>query len=50
VGGESFRLTAEVLRLSRGGQVLHVRFHGLRDADRDRLLGILFRSLGEAAR
>jgi hypothetical protein len=38
------------LRLSRGGQVLHVRFHGLRDADRDRLLGILFRSLGEAAR
>jgi hypothetical protein len=50
VGGESFRLTAEVLRLSRGGQVLHVRFPGLRDADRDRLLGILFRSLGEAAR
>ena len=50
VGGESFRLTAEVLRVSRDGQVLHVRFHGLRDADRDRLLGILFRSLGEAAR
>jgi c-di-GMP-binding flagellar brake protein YcgR len=50
VGGESFRLTAEVLRVSRDGQVLHVRFHGLRDADRDRLLGILFRSLGEASR
>jgi c-di-GMP-binding flagellar brake protein YcgR len=50
LGGESFRLTAEVLRLSRGGQVLHVRFHGLRDADRDRLLGTLFRSLGEASR
>jgi hypothetical protein len=50
VGGESFRLTAEVLRVSRDGQVLHVRFHGLRDADRDRLLGTLFRSLGEAAR
>jgi hypothetical protein len=50
LGGESFRLTAEVLRLSRGGQVLHVRFHGLRDADRDRLLGTLFRSLGDASR
>jgi hypothetical protein len=50
VGGESFRLTAEVLRVSRDAQVLHVRFHGLRDADRDRLLGTLFRSLGEAAR
>jgi len=50
VGGESFQLTAEVLRVSRDGQVLHVRFHGLREADRDRLLGTLFRSLGEAAR
>jgi hypothetical protein len=50
MGRESFRLTAEVLRVSRDGRVLHVRFHGLRDADRDRLLGILFRGLGEAAR
>jgi hypothetical protein len=50
VGDESFRLTAEVLRVSRDGQVLHVRFHGLHDADRDRLLGTLFRSLGAAAR
>jgi len=50
VGGESFRLTAEVLRVSRDGQVLHVLFHGLREADRDRLLGTLFRDLGEAAR
>ncbi len=50
VGDESFRLTAEVLRVSRGGQVLHVRFHGLREADRDRLLGTLFRSLGETSR
>ena len=50
VGSESFRLTAEVLRVSRDARVLHVRFHGLRDADRDRLLGILFRGLGEAAR
>jgi hypothetical protein len=50
VGGESFRLAAEVLRVSRDGQVLHVHFHGLREADRDRLLGTLFRSLGEAAR
>jgi len=50
VGGESFRLSAEVLRVSRDARVLHVRFHGLRDADRDRLLGTLFRDLGEAAR
>jgi len=50
VGAESFRLLAEVLRVSRAGQVLHVRFHGLRDPDRDRLLRSLFRSLGEAAR
>jgi hypothetical protein len=50
VGNESFRLTAEVLRVSRDGQVLHVRFYGLHDADRDRLLGALFRSLGEAVR
>ncbi len=50
VGSESFQLTAEVLRVSRDGQLAHVRFHGLREADRDRLLGTLFRSLGEAAR
>jgi hypothetical protein len=50
VGGQSFELTAEVLRVSRDGQILHARFHGLRDADRDRLLGVLFSSLGEAAR
>ena len=35
---------------ARGGRVLHVLFHGLREADRDRLLRTLFRSLGEAAR
>jgi len=50
VGGQAFELTAEVLRVSRNGQVLHARFQGLRDADRDRLLGVLFSSLGEAAR
>jgi hypothetical protein len=50
VGNESFRLTAEVLRVSRDGQLLHIRFHGLHDADRDRLLGTLFRSLGAAVR
>ena len=50
VGGEPFRLIAEVLRVSRDARVLHVRFRGLRDTDRDRLLGTLFRSLGEAAR
>jgi len=50
VGGESFVLAAEVLRLSRDAQVLHVRFPGLRESVRDRLLGVLFQSLGEAAR
>jgi hypothetical protein len=50
LGGLSFALTAEVLRVSRDAQVLHVRFPGLREAERDRLLGVLFRSLGETAR
>ena len=50
VGGESFDLPAEVLRVSRDAQVLHVRFSALRDPVRDRLLGLLFQSLGEATR
>ena len=50
LGGLSFALSAEVLRVSRDAQVLHVRFPGLREAERDRLLGVLFRSLGETAR
>jgi hypothetical protein len=50
VGEESFELPAEILRVSREGQVLHVRFSALRDPVRDRLLGVLFQGLGEAIR
>jgi heme exporter protein D/c-di-GMP-binding flagellar brake protein YcgR len=50
LGGEPFELEAEVLRLSRGGQVLHVRFRTLREATRDRILRALFQHLGEAGR
>lgn len=38
-GGEQFSLVGEVLRLSRGGQVMHVRFAPMREAARDRLIG-----------
>ena len=44
-GGERFTVQAEVLRLSRGGERLHVRFAPLREADRDRLIGSLFRAV-----
>jgi hypothetical protein len=50
LGSESFELEAEVLRLSRAGQVLHVRFRALREAARDRILRALFQNLGEAGR
>ena len=50
LGGEPFDLAVEVLRLSRGGQVMHVRFLALREAARDRILHALFQNLGEASR
>jgi hypothetical protein len=50
LAGETFELTAEVLRASHNSQVLHVRFPGLRETERDRLLRVLFGSLGDAAR
>ena len=41
--GERFSLVAEVLRLSRNGERLHVRFAPMREAMRDRIIGSLFR-------
>ena len=43
--GERFTLVAEVLRLSRGAERLHVRFAPMREASRDRIIGSLFRSV-----
>jgi len=37
-GSEHFSLVGEVLRLSRGGRVLHLRFAPMREAARDRLI------------
>jgi hypothetical protein len=42
-GGERFSLVGEVLRVSRGGERLHVRFAPMREATRDRIIGSLFR-------
>lgn len=50
LGSQPFELRAEVLRVSRGGQVLHVRFLFMRDASRDRILRALLRNLGETTR
>lgn len=43
-GSEPFSLVGEVLRLSRGGRVAHVRFAPMREAARDRLIS----AVGEA--
>ncbi len=37
-------LTAEVVRVSRKAQVLHVRFDGLQESTRDRIIGALFKA------
>ena len=42
--GERFVLAADVLRLSRGTERLHVRFAPMREATRDRIIGSLFRT------
>lgn len=47
LGGEPFVLSAEVLRVSRDAQVLHLRFVSLRESVRDRIIGSLFQSLGD---
>ena len=46
--GERFSLVAEVLRTSRGGDVLHVRFAPMRETTRDRIIGSLFQGAGKA--
>jgi hypothetical protein len=43
VGGERLRLTAEVLRLSKQGELMHVRFASMRESTRDRILGSLLK-------
>jgi c-di-GMP-binding flagellar brake protein YcgR len=46
--GERFTLVAEVLRTSKDGEVLHVRFAPMREATRDRIIGSLFHGAGKA--
>jgi len=46
--GERFTLVAEVLRTSRNGEVLHVRFAPMRETTRDRIIGSLFQGTGQA--
>jgi hypothetical protein len=41
--GERFTLVAEVLRVSKGGEVLHVRFAPMPETTRDRIIGSLFK-------
>jgi hypothetical protein len=46
--GERFSLVAEVLRTSKNGDVLHVRFAPMRETTRDRIIGSLFKGAGKA--
>jgi len=46
--GERFTLVAEVLRTSRNGDILHVRFAPMRETMRDRIIGSLFQGAGKA--
>jgi c-di-GMP-binding flagellar brake protein YcgR/cbb3-type cytochrome oxidase subunit 3 len=41
-GADRLSLTAKVIRTSRGGRVLHVRFGTITDSARDRIIGSLF--------
>jgi c-di-GMP-binding flagellar brake protein YcgR len=45
--GERFTLVAEVLRTSKHGDVLHVRFAPMRETTRDRIIGSLFQGAGK---
>ncbi len=45
--GERFNLIAEVLRTSKNGDVLHVRFAPMRETTRDRIIGSLFQGAGK---
>jgi c-di-GMP-binding flagellar brake protein YcgR len=46
--GERFTLVAEVLRTSKNGDILHVRFAPMRETTRDRIIGSLFQGTGKA--
>jgi c-di-GMP-binding flagellar brake protein YcgR len=46
--GERCTLVAEVLRTSKNGDVLHVRFAPMRETTRDRIIGSLFHGAGKA--
>ena len=48
--GERFSLVAEVLRTSKNGEVLHVRFAPMRETTRDRIIGSLFKGAVAAKR
>jgi hypothetical protein len=48
--GERFTLVAEVLRTSKVGEVLHVRFAPMRETTRDRIIGALFKGAGAPLR
>ena len=48
--GERFTLVAEVLRTSKVGEVLHVRFAPMRETTRDRIIGALFKGAGTPLR
>jgi hypothetical protein len=48
--GERFTLVAEVLRTSKNGEVLHVRFAPMRESTRDRIIGALFKGAGTPLR
>jgi hypothetical protein len=48
--GERFTLVAEVLRTSKNGDVLHVRFAPMRESTRDRIIGALFKGAGTPLR
>lgn len=41
-GADRLSLTAKVIRASRGGKILHVRFGTMTDSARDRIIGSLF--------
>ncbi len=48
--GERFTLVAEVLRTSKNGNVLHVRFAPMRESTRDHIIGALFKGAGTPLR
>ncbi|MEE8590616.1 MAG: PilZ domain-containing protein [Spirochaetia bacterium] len=48
--GQRFTLVAEVLRTSKAGEVLHMRFAPMQETTRDRIIGALFKGAGTPLR